>query len=45
MLTFDKVVEQHDLSIRELQRIVMRPRLIHVDLPKPRHGVRDHQVR
>jgi hypothetical protein len=42
MLTFDKVVEQHDLSIRELQCIVMRPRLIHVDLPKPRHGVRDH---
>jgi len=45
MLTFDKAVEQRDLPIRELQCIVMRPRLIDIDLPKPRHGAPNHQIR
>ena len=29
--------EQHDLTVRELKCIVVRARIILIDLPKPRH--------
>jgi hypothetical protein len=33
--------EQHDLSIGELNSIVVRTRIVQVDLPEPPHPVRD----
>src|SRR5262249_55130522 len=40
LLALTKIGHQHDLSIRELQRIVMRCWTVHVDLPKAGNLVR-----
>jgi hypothetical protein len=37
VLAFAQPGEQHGLPVGELQRIVMHPRLAHVDLPESRH--------
>jgi hypothetical protein len=37
VLAFAQPGEQHDLPVRELQRIVMKAWLAHVDLPELRH--------
>jgi hypothetical protein len=39
-LALTKIGHQNDLSIRELQRIVMRRRTVHVDLSKAGNLVR-----
>src|SRR6266851_2333530 len=41
MLTYAEMREQHDLSIGELKGIMVRTRIVQVDLPEPRHLVVD----
>jgi len=40
-LTHAQMREQHDLAVGELNRIVMRAWIIHVDLPEPSNPVTD----